>query len=138
VRFGLDVAQHQLDWDELLRRVRYSEEAGFEGVWVFDHFEALYGDPGGPSLEGWTLLGALAALTERVRLGALVTGVTYRHPSVLATQAVTVDHVSGGRLELGIGAAWNEHEHRRWESRSHESASGPSGWRRRSSSCAHS
>jgi alkanesulfonate monooxygenase SsuD/methylene tetrahydromethanopterin reductase-like flavin-dependent oxidoreductase (luciferase family) len=60
----------------------------------------------------WTLLGALAAATERVRLGALVTGITYRHPSILATQAVTVDHISGGRLELGVGAAWFAREHR--------------------------
>jgi len=112
MRLGLDVSQHQLDWPELLRRVRFGEEAGFEGAWVFDHFKALYGDPSGSCMEGWTLLAALAASTQRIRLGTLVTGVTYRHPSVLAAEAVTVDQVSGGRLELAIGAAWFEGEHR--------------------------
>ncbi|MGZ4189045.1 MAG: TIGR03560 family F420-dependent LLM class oxidoreductase [Actinomycetota bacterium] len=109
--FGLDVAQHQLTWDALRTRVRYAEDAGFDGAWVFDHFTALYGTPTGPCLEGWTLLAALAAVTERIRLGTLVTGVTHRHPSVLVTEAVTVDHVSNGRLELALGAAWNEGEH---------------------------
>jgi F420-dependent oxidoreductase-like protein len=113
MRFGLDVAQHQLDWDELLRRVRLAEEARFDGAWVFDHFTPLYGDPHGPCLEGWTLLAALAAVTERIRLGTMVTGVTYRHPSVLAAEAVTVDRVSAGRLELALGAAWFEGEHRK-------------------------
>jgi F420-dependent oxidoreductase-like protein len=112
MRLGLDVAQHQLEWTELLRRARFAEDAGFDGVWVFDHFKALYGDPTGPCLEGWTLLAALAASTERVRLGTLVTGMTYRHPSILATEAVTIDHVSGGRLEVAVGAAWHEGEHR--------------------------
>jgi F420-dependent oxidoreductase-like protein len=112
MRLGLDVSQHQLDWQELLRRVRFGEDAGFDGVWVFDHFKPLYGDPNGPCMEGWTLLAALAASTERIRLGTLVTGVTYRHPSVLAAEAVTVDQLSGGRLELAIGAAWFEGEHR--------------------------
>ncbi|MFN2595128.1 MAG: TIGR03560 family F420-dependent LLM class oxidoreductase, partial [Actinomycetota bacterium] len=96
---------------ELVRRARYAEEAGFDGAWVFDHFKPLYGDPTGPCLEGWTLLAGLAAATSRIRLGALVTGVTYRHPSILAAEAVTVDHISGGRLELGIGAAWFQDEH---------------------------
>jgi F420-dependent oxidoreductase-like protein len=112
MRLGLDVAQHQLDWPELLRRVRFAEEAGFDGAWVFDHFKPLYGDRNGPCMEGWTLLAALAASTERIRLGTLVTGATYRHPSILAAQAATVDQVSGGRLELAVGAAWFEGEHR--------------------------
>jgi F420-dependent oxidoreductase-like protein len=112
VRFGLDVAQHQLSWDELLSRVRLAERLGFDGAWVFDHFKALYGDPAGPCLEGWTLLAGLAASTERIRLGALVTGVTYRPPSILAAEAITVDHISHGRLELGLGAAWHAQEHR--------------------------
>lgn len=112
VRLGIDVSQHQLAWEELLARVRFAEDAGFDGAWVFDHFKPLYGDERGPCLEGWTLLAALGAATSRIRLGALVTGVTYRHPSVLAAEAVTVDHVSGGRLEIGLGAAWFEPEHR--------------------------
>ena len=108
MRLGLDVAQHHLEWDEVLKRVRFAEEAGFDGAWVFDHFKALYGGREGPCMEAWTLLAALAASTERIRLGALVTGVTYRHPSILATEAVTVDNVSGGRLEMSLGAAWME------------------------------
>jgi F420-dependent oxidoreductase-like protein len=111
MKLGVDVSQHQLTWDELRSRVRFAEEAGFESAWVFDHFKPLYADPNGPCMEGWTLLSALAATTDRIRLGALVTGVTYRHPSVLAAEAVTVDHVSEGRLDLGMGAAWFEGEH---------------------------
>ena len=112
MKFGLDVAQHQLTFQEILARVRLAEDAGFDGAWVFDHFSALYGDRDGPCLEAWTLLGALAAHTSRIRLGPLVTGVTHRHPSVLTTEIVTVDHVSGGRVEAGLGAAWNQREHR--------------------------
>jgi F420-dependent oxidoreductase-like protein len=112
MRFGLDISQHQLTWDEILSRARLAEDAGLDGVWVFDHFKALYGDPKGPSLEGWTLLAGLARETSRVRLGTLVTGMTHRHPAVLAAEVVTVDHLSGGRVECAIGAAWNEPEHR--------------------------
>jgi F420-dependent oxidoreductase-like protein len=111
MRIGLDVAQHQLLWPELAERVKFAESAGFDGAWVFDHFSPLYGDPNGPCLEGWTLLAGLAAITSRIRLGVLVTGITYRHPSVLATEAITVDHISNGRLELGVGAAWHQPEH---------------------------
>jgi F420-dependent oxidoreductase-like protein len=111
MRIGLDVAQHQLLWPELAERVRFAESAGFDGAWVFDHFSPLYGDPKGPCLEGWTLLAGLAAMTSRIRLGVLVTGITYRHPSILATEAITVDHISKGRLELGVGAAWHQPEH---------------------------
>jgi len=91
--------------------VQFAETAGFDGVWGFDHFTPLYGDPNGPCLEGWTLLAGLAAVTSRIRLGVLVTGITYRHPSILATEAITVDHISKGRLELGLGAAWHQPEH---------------------------
>jgi F420-dependent oxidoreductase-like protein len=111
MRIGLDVAQHQLLWPELVGRVQYAEAAGFDGAWVFDHFTPLYGDRNGPCLEGWTLLAGLAAVTSRIRLGVLVTGITYRHPSILATEAITVDHISNGRLELGMGAAWHQPEH---------------------------
>jgi F420-dependent oxidoreductase-like protein len=106
------VSQHQLTWEQIVARARLAEEADLDGVWVFDHFKALYADPKGPSLEGWTLLAGLARETSRVRLGTLVTGMTHRHPAVLAAEVVTVDHLSGGRVECAIGAAWNEPEHR--------------------------
>ncbi len=112
MRIDLETAQHHLEWDELSRRVRLAEDAGFSGVWVFDHFKPLYGNSKGPCFEGWSLLAAIAALTDRIRFGTLVTGVTYRHPSVLAAQAVTVDHISNGRLEFAVGAAWFDQEHR--------------------------
>jgi len=112
VRFGLDISQHQLTWDETLSRARIAEDAALDGVWVFDHFKPLYADPSGPCLEAWTLLAGLARETERVRLGTLVTGMTHRWPSVLAAEAITVDHLSGGRVECAVGAAWNEPEHR--------------------------
>jgi F420-dependent oxidoreductase-like protein len=112
MRFGLDIAQHQLTWDEIVARAKLAEVSDFDGIWVFDHFTALYADPKGPCLEGWTLLAALARETTKVRLGTLVTGMTHRLPSVLAAEVVTVDHLSNGRVECAIGAAWNEPEHR--------------------------
>jgi len=103
MRFGIDISQHQLEWKQIVERFQFAEEAGFEGGWVFDHFKPLYDDPKGPCLEGWTLLAGLAALTRTIRLGTLVTGITYRHPSVLATEAVTVDQISNGRLGARTG-----------------------------------
>lgn len=111
MRAGIEIAQHRVEWFQLLERVRWAETAGFDGAWVFDHFKPLYGTGPGPCLEGWTLLAGLAAATSRIRLGTLVTGMTYRHPSVLAAEVVTVDQISGGRLELGVGAGWFEREH---------------------------
>jgi F420-dependent oxidoreductase-like protein len=111
MRFGLDVAQQRMPWDELVRRVQLAEELGFDGVWGFDHFQPMYGEGPGETFEGMTTLAALAGVTSRIRLGLLVTGVTYRHPSVLAAQALTVDHASHGRLELSLGAAWFDKEH---------------------------
>ena len=82
----------------------------FESGWTFDHFYPIFSDSTGPCLEGWTTLTALAQATTRLRMGTLVTGIHYRHPAVLANMAATLDVISGGRLELGIGAGWNEEE----------------------------
>jgi alkanesulfonate monooxygenase SsuD/methylene tetrahydromethanopterin reductase-like flavin-dependent oxidoreductase (luciferase family) len=111
MRFGLDVAQQRMPWDEIVSRVRFAEDLGFESAWGFDHFQPMYGDGPGETFEGMTTLAALAGLTSRIRLGLLVTGVTYRHPSVLAAQALTIDHASHGRLELSLGSAWFDKEH---------------------------
>jgi F420-dependent oxidoreductase-like protein len=112
MRFGIDVAQQRVSWDELVRRVRLAEDLGFDGAWGFDHFQPMYGDGPGETFEGMTTLAGLSGVTTRIRLGLLVTGVTYRHPSVLAAQALTIDHASHGRLELALGAAWFDKEHR--------------------------
>jgi F420-dependent oxidoreductase-like protein len=112
VRFGLDIAQQRVPWDEVVSRARFAEDLGFDGAWGFDHFQPMYGEGPGETFEGITTLAALAAATSRIRLGLLVTGVTYRHPSVLAAQALTIDHASHGRLELSLGAAWFDKEHR--------------------------
>jgi len=87
-----------------------ADDAGFDHIWPFDHLIALGGDPTQPIFDGWTILGAVAENTKRTRIGLNVTGNLYRHPGLLAKIAVTVDHLSQGRLEFGIGAAWNETE----------------------------
>src|SRR3954471_12104365 len=111
MRFGLDVAQQRMPWDELVSRVQLAEELGFDGAWGFDHLQPMYGEGPGEAFEGMTTLAALAGVTSRIRLGLLVTGATYRHPSVFTAQAVTIDHASGGRLDLSLGAAWFDAEH---------------------------
>ncbi|HEY3830888.1 MAG TPA: LLM class flavin-dependent oxidoreductase [Acidimicrobiia bacterium] len=111
MRFGLDVAQQRLPWDEIVSRAQFAEELGFDGVWGFDHFQPMYGDGPGETFDGMSTLAALAGVTSRIRLGLLVAGVTYRHPSIFAAQALTIDHASHGRLELSLGAAWFDKEH---------------------------
>ena len=115
VRFGIVTPQDNLQWSDLLAFWRFlDQETAFESVWTMDHFltEGPEPDLSIPCLEGWTALAAAAQATERLRVGCMVTGNTYRHPSVLAKMAVTVDHISNGRLEFGIGAGWLEPEHR--------------------------
>lgn len=104
-------------WSELLEVVRHAEATGWDGAYVADHFMGSGGEFGPvtmPNLEATATLAALAASTERLRLGSLVLGNTYRHPAVLANWAATTDHVSGGRLVLGIGAGWQENEHEQY------------------------
>src|SRR5260221_6652645 len=100
-------------FDRTLAHALAAEQSGFESVWVMDHFWQLpaLGGPDEPILEAYPLLGALAARTERVQLGTLVTGVTYRNPAMLAKMVTTLDVISKGRAMLGIGAAWNDSEH---------------------------
>jgi alkanesulfonate monooxygenase SsuD/methylene tetrahydromethanopterin reductase-like flavin-dependent oxidoreductase (luciferase family) len=112
MRFGLDVAQQRMPFDEVVSRTTFAEDLGFDGAWGFDHFQPMYGDGPGECFEGITTLAALAAATSRIRLGLLIMGVTYRHPSLFANQAMTIDHASHGRLEMSMGAAWFEDEHR--------------------------
>ncbi|GIW11972.1 MAG: TIGR03560 family F420-dependent LLM class oxidoreductase [Chloroflexi bacterium] len=118
IRFGIQVGPQHIRWSELLAVFQLVDELGFDTGWTFDHFVPI--SPGGEKepwveddcLEGWTTLTALGALTRRLTVGCLVTGNTYRHPAVLANMAATVDHITNGRLYVGIGAAWYELEHR--------------------------
>jgi alkanesulfonate monooxygenase SsuD/methylene tetrahydromethanopterin reductase-like flavin-dependent oxidoreductase (luciferase family) len=111
MQFGLDIAQQRIGFDEVVARAQLAEQLGFTGAWGFDHFGPMYGQGPGECFEGMTTLAALAAHTSTLRLGLLVAGVTYRHPSVFAAQALTVDHASHGRFDMGLGAAWYATEH---------------------------
>jgi F420-dependent oxidoreductase-like protein len=114
LRFGIHSGQQHTTFDEYLELWRFAERVGLDWASVFDHFLPIQSDPTGPCFEGLTLLAAMAAHTTRLRCGIIVTGVTYRHPAVLANMATTIDHVSGGRMDLGIGAAWYEDEHEQY------------------------
>jgi F420-dependent oxidoreductase-like protein len=109
IRFGICTDQN-LPWPKLAELWRLYEELGFDSVWDCDHLIQPT-QPEGDYYEAWTLLAGLAAVTSRIRVGVLVSSNTFRHPSLLVKEAITVDHISQGRLELGIGAGWYEPEH---------------------------
>ena len=102
--------QEGVTWDDWARLAGLAEEHGFEGLFRSDHYTAII-RPDAAALDAWATLAALASLTERIRLGTLVSPATFRHPSVLARMAVTVDHISGGRVDVGMGSGWYEREH---------------------------
>jgi F420-dependent oxidoreductase-like protein len=110
VRFGIVIDQN-LTWPDTVERWQLFERLGFDSIWDCDHL-VQPSRPTGPYFEAWTLLAALAARTERIRIGVLVSSNTFRHPALLAKQATTVDHISNGRLDVGLGAGWYEPEHR--------------------------
>jgi len=111
VRFAIKTLPEHTTWQEMLDVwVAADEIELFESAWHWDHFYPLTGDMAGPNLEAWTTLTAAAQATRRIRVGCQVLGMIYRHPAVLANMAATLDIVSGGRLELGLGAGWNQME----------------------------
>jgi F420-dependent oxidoreductase-like protein len=111
MRFGIKTAPQNTTWDDMLAVWQAADDIDvFESAWTFDHFEPIFSDRTGPCLEGWITTTALAQATRRLRVGLLVTGNVYRHPSVLANMAASLDVISEGRLELGIGAGWNQEE----------------------------
>lgn len=103
--------QEGVRWEQWVALARACEDAGLDGLFRSDHYTGFVGGEGG-SLDAWSTVTALAAITERIQLGTLVSPATFRHPSILARMVVTASHVSGGRVELGFGAGWNELEHR--------------------------
>jgi len=111
MRFGIQTGPQRVTWPELVDAWQLADGVGFDTAWTFDHFFPIMSDPTGPQFEGWIALTALAMKTERVRVGTLVTGITYRHPAVLAKMGASLDVITGGRLEMGLGAAWFELEH---------------------------
>jgi F420-dependent oxidoreductase-like protein len=111
MRFAFKTAPQNTTWADMLAVWQEGDRIeAFESAWSFDHFYPIFSDSTGPCLEGWTTLAALAQATRRLRLGVLVTGIHYRHPAVLANMAAAIDIISGGRLELGLGAGWNVEE----------------------------
>lgn len=111
MRFGIKTRPEHVTWQQM-RDLWVAADAIplFESAWNWDHFYPLTGNLDGPNLEGWTSLAALAQATSRIRVGVQVTGMIYRHPAVLANMAATVDIISGGRLDIGLGAGWNQLE----------------------------
>jgi alkanesulfonate monooxygenase SsuD/methylene tetrahydromethanopterin reductase-like flavin-dependent oxidoreductase (luciferase family) len=113
---GIDVGvllwSQATDWPTFERAARTADRLGYGHLWTWDHLLPIFGDLDQPILEGWTTIGAVAAITRRVEVGLLVGANTFRNPALVANAAVTLDHISGGRAVLGLGAGWFEPEHR--------------------------
>ena len=110
-RYAIKTPNHNTTWDNMLEIWKEADRIEvFEAAWNWDHLYPLRGDPHGTSLDGWVTLSALARETSRIRIGSMVNGMHFRHPSITAKMAVTLDHVSGGRSYLGLGAGWFEEE----------------------------
>lgn len=113
MRFALMLeGQEGVTWPQWVAVAQTAERLGFEALFTSDHYYSVMGAEGRGSNDAWTILAGVAARTERIRLGTMVSPVTFRHPTVLAKVATTVDHISGGRVEIGIGAGWWREEHR--------------------------